>query len=154
MTATVYLIRLNGEPKYVGFTQKTIKQRWVKHCWDAENGRKTILCNSIRKYGKKSFTTETIFGDEDDDYTLKVMEPKFIKEYNTFMDAGGYNMTLGGDGLLGSKQHNYCRKETNRKLSDEHRHKLSLSHIGRKFSEEHRLKLSHAAKNRRKPNSF
>lgn len=131
-SAFVYLVRLNGEPKYVGFTSTSVTKRWKKHCADAASGSTSVFHAAIRKYGPKSFIVEVIHQTEDAEYALKVIEPKFIMEYKTRLCDGGYNMTDGGEGAVGV----FVSEETRKKRSD------SLK--GRVFSEDTRRKISEA----------
>ena len=56
--------------------------------------------DSIRKHGWNNFIWEIIYQSEDTEHTLNIMEPLFIKKYNTFHN--GYNMTEGGEGCFGA----------------------------------------------------
>lgn len=56
----------------------------------------------MRKYGIENFTFEVIYQSWDLEDCLKIMEPKFIREYNSFAPSG-YNLTSGGDGSIGYK---------------------------------------------------
>lgn len=78
--------------------------------------------NALRKYGWNNFIWEVIYQSLDGKHCLSVMEPFFIKENNSFY--GGYNSTLGGEGVIGYK-HNQERIE-----------KIILSSKGRKQSKE------------------
>lgn len=53
---------------------------------------------ALREFGKDFFTWEIIYQSQDSKHCLKVMEPYFIKEYDSFQN--GYNMTSGGDGRM------------------------------------------------------
>ena len=137
----IYLVKLNGIPKYVGFTTQKIKNRWYQHCYNSLKGSNSILHNAIRKYGPESFTIEEIYSDDDAKILLNEKEEQFIRLYNTHKDYGdGYNMTFGGDGLI-----NPCM---------EVRNKISESNRKRKGkrgppSPETRIKLSNALKGRK-----
>lgn len=146
--AIIYLIRLLGMAKYVGYTSQGIETRWKKHCCNAKNGGVGYaLHRAIRKYGKDAFTIEVLYQSSDLDHTLNVKENEFIVEHKTHSSHGGYNMTLGGEGIVGRVP----SEETLRKLSEagkgkvaseETRRKISLANIGKVFSEEHRRKIS------------
>jgi hypothetical protein len=51
--------------------------------------------NAIKKYGWDCFVWEVIYRSKDYDHCLNVMEPYFIKEYDSFQN--GLNSTVGGD---------------------------------------------------------
>lgn len=137
MTATIYLIRCNGEPKYVGFTTRPIEVRFRQHitCSSGDSGC-PLVSRAIKKYGAESFTIEPIFVGEDKEYALQVMEPKLIAEWKTFIadGFGGYNLTKGGGYVA--------------EVSSETRQKLSDVGKGRTHSTETKLKMSESAKTR------
>jgi group I intron endonuclease len=78
--------------------------------------------NALRKYGWDSFEWNVIYQSKDAKHCLSIMEPFFIREYNTFKN--GYNSTIGGEGVLGYT-HNAERRE-----------KIRLNNIGRKQSQQ------------------
>lgn len=126
---------------YVGFTSKSLDERWKKHLRDAKNGRKTYLSNAIRKYGKDKFSREIIYSTQDLDDAKTVAEQKCILELNShFLNGRGYNMTFGGEGTLGHKH------------SEETKKKLSMAGKGRLHSEETKKKLSEQRKGEGNPN--
>lgn len=65
----IYLVRLNGDGKYTGFTTKTLECRWKEHCRTANAGRGKILHSGIRKYGADAFTIEEIYQSADHEHT-------------------------------------------------------------------------------------
>jgi len=135
----IYLIRRNGKPVYVGFTSRTLEERWKEHCFASKGISECILHRAIRKYGIDNFTIENIYTGVDWKHTLIVMEPHFIAEYKTFANDhhGGYNMTFGGEGNIGGKR------------SDETRKKLSEANKGKKMSITARIKMSEGRKGKK-----
>ena len=115
----IYLITntVNGK-KYVGQHCGTTDSRWKQHLQAAlklEDPKP--LYASMRKYGIENFKYEVleVLGKDADEALLDDREKHFIKEYNTFIGGGqGYNLTLGGDGIIGA----FCRDETRKKMSD------------------------------------
>lgn len=101
--ASIYLITNNvNSKKYVGFTTSTIERRFYEHIRNAINKNlNTPLYKAIRKYGADAFSLKLLESNDDIDYTLKVLEEKYIKLYDTY--TNGYNCTLGGEGTLGLK---------------------------------------------------
>lgn len=84
---------------YIGYTTKTLEQRFEQHVFDAlERKSNTYLHRSIRKHGEEAFTKEVI-AESDDVEELKRLEIFYIKEFQTY--GKGYNMTTGGDGVPG-----------------------------------------------------
>jgi group I intron endonuclease len=115
----IYLITntINGK-KYVGQHCGTTDSRWKQHLQAAlklEDPKP--LYASMRKYGIENFKYEVleVLGKDADEALLDEREKHFIKEYKTFIGGGqGYNLTLGGDGIIGA----FCRDETRQKMSD------------------------------------
>lgn len=109
----VYLITntTNGQ-KYVGLTTGSIRKRWNEHKCAAKYDAIRPLYRAMRKHGVEAFTIEVLAtADTLDD--LKRLECSFIHELRTFAPhGGGYNLTLGGDGLCnlnsprGERRHN------------------------------------------------
>lgn len=99
----VYLItNIVNNKKYVGFTTKNEKLRFREHVRNAlKKSLKSPLYSAIRKYGEESFLINVLETHEDDNYALTVLEPKYIKIYDTY--KSGYNCTFGGEGTLGLK---------------------------------------------------
>ena len=106
--------------------------------------------NAIRKYGWESFQWHVIYQSMDGDHCLKVMEPYFIAEYDSFKN--GYNSTLGGEGNLVGTSWNKGLKlgpmslEQRKIRSDalkgkpksiEHRMALAAANIGHKPKQEY-----------------
>jgi len=132
----IYLVRLNGEPKYVGFTTQGIEKRWEEHCWKAKNNGINVIHAGIRKYGKDAFTTEVLYQSADLEHTLNIKENQFIMEHKTHVSEGGYNLTMGGEGMIGASD------ETRRKISKAG--KGNRNAVGYIHSEEAKQKMSDA----------
>lgn len=80
---------------YIGQTTYTIGKRSHEHIKFSEYGSSTIFHKAIRKYGEENFKWEVICECKDID-ELNEKEQYYIKEHNTFMIDGGYNMNFGG----------------------------------------------------------
>ena len=74
---------------YIGFTSKTLEERFKKHLANAKSGSNTYLYKAIRKYGEQSFQIEIL----QEEGSLNEDEPLWIKTLKP-----SYNMTSGGDG--------------------------------------------------------
>ncbi len=119
---TIYLIKNTVNDKcYVGKTSKTTAARWQEHI--NESGRKSNrhLYNAIRKYGISAFTIREI-DTAQTEAEANALENAYICLYMTDDSTLGYNLTLGGDGVLGWKH------------TDETKRKISQSLIGNKYS--------------------
>ena len=99
--AIIYLLTNELTKKqYVGYTDDfNRRMKWYKNSSNSKSSVKTKLISSIRKYGWENFTSKIIYENEDKKYTLNVMEPLFIDQYDTF--NSGYNLTRGGEGCVG-----------------------------------------------------
>lgn len=100
---------------YIGFdsawpARKKSHKYYLKH-------RDQAFYRALRKYGWNNFNWEVIYQSTDGYHCLNVMEPHFIKEYDSLIK--GYNETKGGEGALG------------RKLSVETKKKMSESALGK-----------------------
>lgn len=136
MTATIYKItNLVNSKFYVGFTTKPINRRLAGHLYESKLSNRPI-CRAIRKYGIDSFKIEEIYQSKDHIHTLNVMEPYFISKLTPH-----YNVTLGGEGVLGYK-HNQDTIE-----------KCRQSMLGKTHSEETKFRMSQSRKGRIPSNS-
>lgn len=129
-TYTIYkaVCKINNKV-YIGFTSNW-PQRINGHNYDRRYGNNSNkpFYKAINKYGWENFEWTALYQSYDYEHTLKIMEPHFIKEYNScvaFPDSNGYNTTLGGDGVRG-----YRRTP---ELIESHRKQMK----GRKQTEEH-----------------
>lgn len=124
---------------YVGWTSKGSDARWASHVKAARAGSPLLLHRSIRKYGAGAFT-HTLLERMTTEAGAKQAEKLWIRELGAFT-PGGYNLTLGGDGISGMP----CSPETRAKISRansgcvitaETRAKISAANKGRKLSPE------------------
>ena len=137
-------------------------------------GSGKYLISSIKKYGKENFKKEIICECNSDE-ELNEKEKYWIEALNCKV-PNGYNISNGGDGVVGRKHteeekvqmrermkgNKYslgfkCREETKEKLrikstgkihSIETRNKISEKNKGIKFTNEHNLKVSNKLKGR------
>ena len=84
---------------YIGFDSNWPRRTWEHKYKHTKEDSK--FYRALRKHSFKNFKWEVIYQSSDREHTLKVMEPFFIKEYNSFKK--GYNSTVGGDGVSGLK---------------------------------------------------
>ena len=105
---------------YIGRTRKTIQERFLAHCYAAQQNKakRLKIQNSIRKYGSENFTIELVYECQDEaEYATK--EQEYIKLYNSTDPNIGYNVHEGGDG--GSKIAGFSqeqRAELSKKFSE------------------------------------
>lgn len=98
-SATVYMAvnKVNGK-KYIGITSQPFQNRKTRHKYDAlVKNHQFYFHRAIRKYGFDNF--EWLVAAEFDKYKDALnAEIKLIKFF-----GNGYNMTKGGEGILGRK---------------------------------------------------
>lgn len=147
----VYLItnKINGK-QYIGQTIQPLEDRWRYH--KSKSSRCLALKSAIDKYGVDSFEIE-ILTICNNDQELNKKEVEFIKQFNT-LAPNGYNLTTGGERPYYSnesrekmsksgKNRSPISEDTSKKLSN--RIKGEKNHnFGKKFNEEHREKLSNS----------
>ena len=157
------VICLPNEKWYFGQTIRSVNERFAQHILSAQRGSDHKFHRAIRKYGEENFLVEEVMWVEADNKKklrkkLDFLEIHFIQKFDTYRN--GYNSTYGGEGALGTIRSKETRKRLSlihkgKKLSEEHRRKLSLAlkgnrnSLGRKPSEETRKKLSISASFRR-----
>lgn len=113
---------INGK-KYIG-------QRKFSHGWKGYLGSGIILTQAIKKYDKNNFRREIIaiaYSKEE----LNKLEIEFIYNHNAVNNDDYYNITYGGDSPM-----------SGRKMSEEHKEKISKSEKGKEVSKETREKIS------------
>lgn len=139
---------------YIGYTSKTLKERFREHFTDAKNGSKCKFHCAIRKYGVDVFTPNVLCKET----TLKgakESEILFILDKNP-----EYNMTLGGDcgpilvgsdhPLFGSKRPDVATRNRTREWSEEQKQTAREKQTGRKASVETREKMSLTRKGKKR----
>ena len=120
---------------YIGKTSKTVCKRLAEHTKLAKSKSQTYFHRAIRKYGIENFTVEILEKDILDNYMLNEREVFWIQQLRP-----KYNMTIGGDGVVGYKP------------TDTHKKNISLSKSGIKNSKEHNQNISLAKKGKKQTN--
>lgn len=156
---------VNGK-MYVGQTYD-YEYRWARHKKDYKYSYNDsiILYRAFRKYGLENFDFKVV--EECDDSIMSDKEMYWIAKLNTFVKdthSNGYNMTRGGEKLLGDSNPFFGKKHTKEiraKLSSvaservgelngfygkthtqKTKDKLAQGRIGKSMSSETKLKLS------------
>lgn len=91
--------KVNGKI-YIGFTGRSADERWKGH--HQTRNPKYPLQKAVKKYGKENFSREVIFTSDDRDEAFS-METFYIKKFKTNERKFGYNLTEGGEGMLGRR---------------------------------------------------
>ena len=130
---TIYSItcQINYKP-YVGQTRRPLEVRLREHRRNISKGHSVIEV-AIQKYGWENFTVKVL--EVCPIEMLNEREMYWIKKLNSKV-PNGYNMTDGGDGLVG------CTQET--------RDKMSANHADVKGEKNPRYGKSHSAETKAK----
>lgn len=133
---------------YIGKTND-LEKRWYNHVYDAlVKNEQTYFYNAIRKYGANIFKIEII--EECDSEILALDKEKYwIATFNCRDRKIGYNMTDGGDGVSGlihteKSKDKQRQKMLGRKLTEEHKIKISIGNKGKTQTEVTKQKISQA----------
>lgn len=99
---------INGKV-YIG-QSRDIKRRWSSHRSDFLKDKKDyVLYRAFRKYGIENFSFEVI--EKCSENELDEKEKFYIAEYDSFL-GDGYNMTLGGQGVIYPMTEEYRIKQS------------------------------------------
>lgn len=151
---------------YIG-RAASLKKRFSDHKNDLKRGnhRNSCLQRAHDKYGIEQFAFE-IIEEISDSTILSEREKYWIKECKSFVRENGFNLTLGGEGALGTKL-SAERRENLRKVNIGNKNAVGYKHtedalkrmrelkIGKKFrlgcspTEETRMKLRKALLNQK-----
>lgn len=136
---------------YIGITSQPVEHRWNHGKGYTNNSKKTLFKSTIEKYGWDNIKHEVLFTHLSKE-KAKSLEIELIRHYKGL--GISLNCTNGGDGTWGTIPWNKNKKvpyeQSNKlkgtRLSEEHKKKLSMSHIGKKikghkWTEQQRLKL-------------
>ena len=126
-----------NDKKYIGITKTSVKKRWGCNGSGYNNTKQPLFYRAIKKYGWDNFEHKILY-EGLSEYEACAAEIRLIKEYKTQDPQFGYNIQPGGQ--LGN---------SNIKLSEETKKKISEAHKGKKLSEEHKRKISEAGKGRK-----
>ena len=85
---------------YIGLTTRSVECRWDEHVGSAAIDTKGVLYDAIRKHGKDAFEISILEQHESLEDLCKA-EIRLIAEHKTHASLGGYNLTIGGDGVVG-----------------------------------------------------
>ena len=139
---------------YIGFCSTSLEARRSKHIRVANlKTTSSVFHAALRKYKPDNFQWDILYQSTDGKYCLNVMEPFFIKEYNSFFENGqGYNMNYGGGGMLGYKQSEYQKARVSaankgKFMSPSTRSLISKAHKGKTLSQWHKDRVSETQAN-------
>jgi group I intron endonuclease len=131
MQSYIITNKQNGK-SYVGITTRKIARRWYEHCY-VGNSCGQLLNKAINKYGIDAFEIQVVASAKTIP-DLKELEKQLIVQYKTKV-PNGYNLTDGGDGLIGYR-HTEEQKKRNGDAkrgtvhSTETKQKMKDAHLG------------------------
>jgi group I intron endonuclease len=98
------------------------KGRWARHICDAKKnkntGKQLLFHRAIIKYGSNNFTMDILSEHENNEEALK-SETKFIELFDSNNTKIGYNLTSGGEGVVGFVRTSEQRKKISERNSGE-----------------------------------
>ena len=107
----IYCISFPNGKKYIGQTTKSVEERINGHIMVSKTDAQYLLSKAIRKYGENSIEYKAIDYARNRD-ELNKLEIQHIIFYNThYIKGNGYNMTDGGEGVIG-----YIHTEESKKI--------------------------------------
>jgi group I intron endonuclease len=114
-------------------------------------GSGKYLKNAVKKYGRENFQKETVAWCYTKEH-LNFLEKFYIEFFNTKF-PGGYNLTDGGEGILGMKHSEKTKKKMSESargkvISSECREKLRTINMGKRHSTETKTKIGKASMGR------
>jgi group I intron endonuclease len=139
MNYSVYKItnKVNGKC-YVGLTKKSPEMRMFEHY-----KRGFALTAAIDKYGSDNF--ELFVLDSGLTKELAVEREKYwIQECQSTVDKHGYNMTLGGDGVVNVILTEESRRRYSEAAKKGYRENPNYGNTGKKRSDESKEKMRNA----------
>lgn len=117
----------------------TGQQRLIQHWRSAKIHAKPnmVLHKAIRKYGVEAFVAKNLVEGISSLEELNAAETSYIRELRSYLPGIGYNMTLGGDGMVPNealRKRLSGRRPARKKMSlmtDERKAQLSVSLKGK-----------------------
>jgi group I intron endonuclease len=131
LIGTVYcFINKQNNKLYFGETVKSdFNERFNEHRSKASKGIVNYFYNAIRKYSWDGFDKIIVYQTDIYDKTeenkkllnniVNSKEKEFIKQFNTDNHKFGYNLTKGGDGIVGYKFSEEARQKLSERTSGE-----------------------------------
>lgn len=119
----IYLItnKINNK-KYVGKTERSLQERWEEHKRHIYTVNYPLYL-AMRKYGLENFSIEVIENNIPSEL-INEKEICYIQKYKSLTEENGYNVSLGGEGMIKYDietmyalwQEGYTGKEIERKM--------------------------------------
>src|SRR5574344_286078 len=125
---TVYCHIFPNNKKYVGITKQKVNKRW---CNGYGYASCTIMWNAIQKYGWHNIEHKILYTNLSK-LEAEQKEIDLIKEWKTNNRKNGYNILSGGNvsnGITKDGKKRISNSRKGKKLSDEIKHKIKMSHL-------------------------
>ena len=132
-TVYVHINKINKK-KYVGITSTDVTIRWKKGYGYSD---RLPIGRAFRKYGWNSFYHIILFTDLTET-TAKQIEKHLIMIWRTQDRRYGYNITSGGDGVVGWHPSKETRKKQSKSATNLKRYGNKNPNYGHKWSDEQR----------------
>lgn len=137
--------------KYIGSTTNSFYYRLRRHKAQLKRGdhHNRHLQNSFKKYGMENFEFCPLLECEEKNATF--YEQKLIEKFKTYKRSNGYNLERNARLKIPSEEtiRRRNKKIRGRKLTDEHKKKISESMTGKTMKEKTRKKLSESHKGKK-----
>ena len=151
----IYCIQnIRNSKRYIGYSVD-IKIRWSDHRCDLKYNRhdNDYLQASYNKYGLENFVIYLI--EECDKSKLKEREIYYIQYFDSANKSIGYNLTKGGDGIVGVERSkewgdNISKGNKGRTFTKEHKENLRIAHLGYVAPQSQRDNLAIAVSGKKK----
>jgi hypothetical protein len=144
----VYKVVLGSNIKYIGVTSKKLETRKKDHFYEAfKRNSSYVFHRAIRKY-KEELVFE-ILDTANCWQSAQIKEIMYIACHKTHVKHGGYNSTLGGEGVSGI----VISAEARRKSSESRKGKKS-TRVGYKHSKETLEKMRQANLGKSRPSRW
>ncbi len=88
---------------YIGKTTMSLGVRWKEHLRAVRKGSEYYFHKAIRKYGSDAFQLEVLHTAQTIN-ELNAMETRFILSHQSHISEKGYNLTLGGEGMVPNEE--------------------------------------------------
>ena len=128
---------------YIGLSSKLVEES------TSYIGSGRLINQAINKYGKEHFTKEIMERDIEDFDLLCEREIYWIKELESKVEHGNYNITDGGEGILGLNHDIETRKkmsEATTELWKDPEHRAKMTKVWK--DPEHRAKMGDVVEER------
>lgn len=114
----VYLItNLVNDKYYVGKTVKSLNRRWSAHKKRAKTNPKSYIHNAIKRYGEENFDIQVLSKESDETKCIN-LEKVWIILLQSKSEDYGYNLTSGGDGMVGCRYSIEYKKDISERVKN------------------------------------